>query len=114
MTVVIAKDSAASSRKPWPISTFRLCQSIDQGPISTTTPASPNPAAIQRPGGMRSCKTSRDIGTTKIVVVLARIAVRLAEIQSTARCAKAKKAASDSTPTVSKAGRSARCGRRRR
>src|SRR5271157_5655275 len=83
-------DSEAPSRKAWPISTLRDDQSIAHGLIRTTTPASPNPAASQRRGGIRSRRKISDNGTTHIVVVLARIAVRPAATHATASCANAK------------------------
>src|SRR5262249_38399276 len=58
-------DSEAASRNAWPISTLRDDQSIAHGLISTTAPASPNAAASQRPGGMRSRRNTSDSGTTQ-------------------------------------------------
>ena len=84
------QDSDAPSRKAWPISALRDDQSIAHGLIRTTTPARPNPAASQRRGGMRSRRKISDSGTTHIVVVLARIAVRPAATQATASWANAK------------------------
>ena len=107
-------DSDAPSRKAWPINASRDVQSIAHGLIRTTTPASPKPAAIQRRGGMRSRRKISDSGTTHIVVVLARIAVRPAGTHATASCANAKYRPSWQTPTASSAGRSSRCGKRNR
>src|ERR1700722_8758311 len=44
------QEKDAPSRKAWPISVSRDDQSIAHGLIRTTTPARPNPAAIQRRG----------------------------------------------------------------
>ena len=55
---------------------FTSDQSIANGLISTTTPVMPTAAAIQRRKGMASRRNSSDSGTTQIVVVLARMAMR--------------------------------------
>ncbi|HEY1934974.1 MAG TPA: hypothetical protein VGG99_23465 [Acetobacteraceae bacterium] len=73
-----------------PISTWAEVQSIAQGFISTATPASPTPAASHRRSGMCSFRKISDSGTTQMVVVLARMAVRPAGTQVSASCAKAK------------------------
>ena len=61
-----------------------------------------------------SCRKISDSGTTQIVVVLARIAVRPAGTQATASWANAKYRPSCQTPIAISAGRSARCGTRNR
>jgi hypothetical protein len=72
----------------------------------------PSPAASQRRNGIRSCRKISDKGTTHMVVVFARIAVRPAGTQTSASCANAKYNPSCPTPIASIAGRSARRGRR--
>ena len=83
-------DSDAASRKAWPISTSRDDQSIAHGLMRISTPARPKPTASQRRPGICSRKKISDNGTTHIVVVFARMAVRPAVTQATASWANAK------------------------
>ena len=70
--IASAQHSPAPSRKTWPASTPGRDQSIAHGPIITTTPASPKPAATQRRSGIASRSSSSDSGTIQIVVVFAK------------------------------------------
>ncbi len=88
-----------------------------RSPTGSSGPPRRRGRTRRRASAAAECASRRkisDSGTTHIVVVLARIAVRPAGTQATASWANAKYSPSWQTPTATSAGRSSRCGTRSR
>jgi hypothetical protein len=88
--------------------------STSQIRISTSTPHSPTSTASHCCRETRSPSSQTESGISQNTVTLARMAVRPAGTQASARCVRAKKAPSCSRPMPMMQGRSPRSGQRSR